>query len=572
MDAEICPEHHVATLSIESGNATGGLEVGSVLAGRYLIQRVIGRGGYGSVYEARHTGTGQGVAIKTLASNLEAEELALRRFFQEARVTAGLKHPNTIRVFDFGQDESGLVYLAMELLSGMTLKQALKDRIKDDRVFSEKEAIEIGIAVTRSLGEAHAAGLVHRDLKPDNIFLHEVKGDDPIIKVLDFGIVKLANSSLTLGSDSGIPGTPAYMSPEQVTSKEIDGRSDLYSLAIVLYSLVTGTVPFRGQDVMQTLWQHVHEKPPDLKRQARTSISDAFAKVIHRGLEKDPQNRPQDAREMRRLLVSCLGDPSRVSALAGADISDDQKQRLPSSSTMPSRSADRATQPLAHLFKDAEELISASQLDVVREIEPTLENTGPSPLLVRAQSRSSLSRAETATYEERQEPALFEDAAASADGVPMPRSNGVAAIDAPLDPSLSEKKSGRVALIASLILVLSVTSATGYLVSRLLLKNAVAVSIAPVVPEVKKDAPPADEPSQKAAPYQPEPAPDPALQVVQPAGSRAGQAVQPADPGRLDPSAEPPASERPAPDKKPKREKKGRRSGKKSDDVLDVKI
>src|SRR5262245_892227 len=187
----------MATLLIDApAPSVSALEVGSVIAGRYVIQRVIGKGGYGAVFEARHTGTGQGVAVKTLAPGLETDETALKRFFQEARVTSGLRHPNTIRVFDFGQDDSGIIYLAMELLTGLTLKQELKRRQKlNAGVYSEKEAIEIGIAITKSLGEAHAAGLVHRDLKPDNVFLHQVEGDDPVVKVLDFGIVKLANSS-----------------------------------------------------------------------------------------------------------------------------------------------------------------------------------------------------------------------------------------------------------------------------------------------------------------------------------------------------------------------------------------
>jgi serine/threonine protein kinase len=314
----LCTVHSMATLLVDPPAASVmKLEVGSVIAGRYVIKRVIGRGGYGAVFEATHTGTGQGVAVKTLAPGLETDETALKRFFQEARATSGLRHPNTIRVFDFGQDDSGLIYLAMELLTGVTLKQELKKRQKEGRVFTEAEAIAIGMAITKSLGEAHAAGLVHRDLKPDNVYLHQVEGDDPVVKVLDFGIVKLANSSLTLGSDSGIPGTPAFMSPEQVVKRgEIDGRSDLYSLGVVLYNLVTGTVPYKGTDVMQTLYMHIHEPIPDVKTHAQTAISEQFADLIHRTLSKEPGERPKDAREMRTQLAACAGDA--VSALSSA--------------------------------------------------------------------------------------------------------------------------------------------------------------------------------------------------------------------------------------------------------------
>jgi len=306
--AEFCPTDRVSTL-IFDGQAlgVGSLQAGSILGGRYAIERLIGKGGFGSVFQARHTGTGQDVAIKTLGAGLESDDLALRRFFQEARVTAGLRHPNTIRVFDFGQEkDSGMLFLAMELLTGVTLKLELKNRVRQGAVFTEREAIDVGDAVCRSLAEAHGAGLVHRDLKPDNIFLHRIDGDDLIVKVLDFGIVKLANSSLTMGSDSGAPGTPAYMSPEQVSKKEIDGRSDLYSLAIVLYSMVTGVVPFRGQGVLQTLYMHVHEPVPDVRAAAMTPISAAFAALITRTLSKDPAHRPQGAREMRAMLQACL--------------------------------------------------------------------------------------------------------------------------------------------------------------------------------------------------------------------------------------------------------------------------
>ncbi|MCK6551955.1 serine/threonine protein kinase, partial [Myxococcota bacterium] len=310
----LCPEHGMATLLVDAPSPSiSDIVPGFVIGGRYVVQRLLGKGGYGAVFEARHTGTGQGVAVKTLAPGLEADDAALRRFFLEARVTSGLKHPNTVRVFDFGQDDSGLLYLAMELLTGHTLRDVLKQRLREGRVFTEREAIEIGAAITRSLAEAHAAGLVHRDLKADNVFLHHVEGDDPVIKVLDFGIVKLANHSLTIGSDAAIPGTPAYMSPEQVSKRaEVDGRSDLYALGVLLFNLVTGTVPFKGNDVLQILWSHVHEPAPDVRDHAKTPVSDAFAAVVARCLAKSPADRPADARTLRAELVACLGDASRA--------------------------------------------------------------------------------------------------------------------------------------------------------------------------------------------------------------------------------------------------------------------
>src|SRR5688572_4604881 len=153
-------------------------KLGDVIAERYQLEETIGQGGYGHVFRARHLGTGQDVAIKVLIPQGGDDAFSIKRFFLEARVTSGLKHANTIKVFDFGQEDSGIVFLAMELLAGCTLREELRTRRKEGRPFTEKEAIDVGVAISRSLGEAHAAGLVHRDLKPDNVFLHETRADE----------------------------------------------------------------------------------------------------------------------------------------------------------------------------------------------------------------------------------------------------------------------------------------------------------------------------------------------------------------------------------------------------------
>jgi serine/threonine protein kinase len=312
MGARLCPTDKIATLLVDAPRIDSSrVEAGTLVGGRYVVEDLIGKGGFGSVFRARHTGTGQPIAIKTLTTAGEYDALHLRRFFQEARVTAALRHPNTIRVFDFGQDDTGLIFLAMELLDGVTLKQELRGRKKEDRVFTMNEALHIGIGVCKSLQEAHRAGLVHRDLKPDNIFLHQVDGDEPTVKVLDFGIVKFANSTLTLGSDSGVPGTPAYMSPEQAVKRDLDGRSDLYSLGVVLYQLVSGVVPLRGENIVQTLYMHVHERAPDLRPRVRTPVSMRFVQLVHSALAKNPDLRPSSASDMREGLERCLDESLR---------------------------------------------------------------------------------------------------------------------------------------------------------------------------------------------------------------------------------------------------------------------
>ncbi|MCK6552093.1 serine/threonine protein kinase, partial [Myxococcota bacterium] len=274
---------------------------GQVVAKRYELVSLIGRGGHGQIFSARHLGTGQTVALKILLPPADADEdFAIKRFFLEARATSGLSHPNTVRVFDFGQEDSGLVYLALELLTGQTLRQALRHRKNEGRVFTEREAIELALPITRSLAEAHAAKIVHRDLKPDNVFLHQVVGDEPVVKVLDFGIAKLGSN--TLSTPTSVPGTPAYMSPEQVLGGDVDGRSDLYSLGVILFQLVTGELPFRGPSDPETLYMHAYQAPPDVRALAKTPLSDAFVRVIRRALEKDPTRRFADARELREAL------------------------------------------------------------------------------------------------------------------------------------------------------------------------------------------------------------------------------------------------------------------------------
>ena len=289
------------------------VKVGTVIGGRYRVLGELGKGGFGAVFAARHTGTGREVAVKVLSSDGDDGDMAsLKRFFHEARVTAGLSHPNTIRVFDFGQDDSGVLYLAMEKLNGVTLRQEIRRRAKQKQGFTVAEVVRIGEAVLRSLAEAHAAGLVHRDLKPDNIFLHETAGDDTIVKVLDFGIAKSLGTSLT--GASAVLGTPAYMSPEQVQHFALDARSDLYSLGIVLYQLLAGDVPFRGDTPMQVLFMHVQQPVPDIRHKVSEPLPDAVVTVIRRALAKQPDQRYATARQMREALTALTAEMPAISA------------------------------------------------------------------------------------------------------------------------------------------------------------------------------------------------------------------------------------------------------------------
>ncbi len=300
-----CPDDGTATLVL-SQNPDAKLPEGTEVNGRYRIDKIIGQGGFGAVYKAKNMATDQDIAIKLLAVALDQDDSdVIQRFFAEAQVTASLKHPNTIRVFDFGQTEGGALYIAMELLSGRPLNEELRDRLAENQPFTEAEIITIGSQVLRSLSEAHMANLVHRDLKPHNIFLHQVQGDDPVVKVLDFGIAKRLGSNLT-GTGKAF-GTPAYMSPEQAQNKNVDRRSDLYSLGCVLYQLASGKPPFDADNPLSILMSHVADTAPDLHETARSPLSDDFIRVVERAMAKSPSDRFETAIEMRQALDACRG-------------------------------------------------------------------------------------------------------------------------------------------------------------------------------------------------------------------------------------------------------------------------
>lgn len=304
----MCPTDGMATLLLGTPLADGrGVQRGTIVGGRYRIAQRVGQGAYGVVFAATHLSTGQEVAVKVLTGDGTADPTALRRFFLEAKTTASLRHPNTVRVFDFGQDDAGHVFLAMELLRGKPLRAELTDRRREGVVFSEAEALEVGLSVARSLAEAHGLGLVHRDLKPDNVFLTALPGGECLVKVCDFGIAKTALVSM---ATDGPVGTPAYMSPEQADGHTQDGRSDLYALGAILFELVAGRPPFLADSPVQLLMMHVKEAPPRVDALAMTAISPDFAALVHQLLAKDPATRGFEAPSLRDHLSTRVSAPA----------------------------------------------------------------------------------------------------------------------------------------------------------------------------------------------------------------------------------------------------------------------
>ena len=295
----VCPDHDVRTV-MRTLSAVDAVLPGSLIDGRYRVEKILGRGGFGAVYQATNNRTQQKVVVKVLKPDLTADPTQVQRFHNEARTMSLLSHPNTVRVYDFGQTDSGLLFIAMELLAGTDLAAVLREQ----KTIEPIRAVRMAIAVLNSLAEAHESGLVHRDLKPDNIFLSKVQGEDDYVRVIDFGIAKATNAE----TDSGLTktgftvGTPKYMSPEQVLNKPLDGRSDLYALGVILYQCLSGDVPFGGQSPMETLMMHLQQPARPLREVAAQPLPKGLNDIVMRALRKQPWERFTDAADMRSAL------------------------------------------------------------------------------------------------------------------------------------------------------------------------------------------------------------------------------------------------------------------------------
>ena len=289
--------------------------IGRIFDSRYQITEQIGRGGMGAVYKAVHLSMNQVVALKVLGKEMSADDKQVQRFYHEARASSRLKHPNTIKVFDFGRAEEGQLYLAMEYLEGQTLTQLLRR----ETAFPVTRAIKIARQITKSLAEAHMNGLVHRDLKPDNVFITHIHGEEDFVKVLDFGIAKFleGNPEHERLTQAGLVcGTPLYISPEQALGRSLDGRSDLYSLGVILFEMVSGSPPFRADTPVALVMRHIHDAPPSLTEiNPGIVIPRSLHELIFRLLDKDRGKRPVSAEELLQILESVLGEGVAVHEL-----------------------------------------------------------------------------------------------------------------------------------------------------------------------------------------------------------------------------------------------------------------
>ena len=272
------------------------MESGHRLLDRYELIRHIARGGMADVWEARDTLLGRRVAIKVLHSQFSTDDAFIRRFRREAQAAANLSHPNIVSIFDWGEEGSNY-FIVMELVEGQSLRDVLRST---DRLMPRRSA-EIAAEAAAALAVAHRAGLVHRDMKPGNILL----AADGTVKVTDFGIALAWDDSAQLTRTGAVIGTATYFSPEQAQGQTVDERSDIYSLGVVLYEMLTGQPPFSGESPVAVAYQHVQE-PAQLPSTGNPDIDPGLERVVMRAMDKVPDSRYQTALEMREDLLRYL--------------------------------------------------------------------------------------------------------------------------------------------------------------------------------------------------------------------------------------------------------------------------
>ena len=309
----VCPKDQTAL------RETSELPDGSVLRGKYQVICKIGAGGMATVYKANHLTFNEVRALKVVSSSLLNDKEFIARFKNEAVITRKLKHPNAVRVDDFDLTDDGRPYIVMEYVEG----KSLRDVMHHDGPFTPARALAITRQVAAALAAAHKLGIVHRDIKPDNIHIETLSNGTELIKVLDFGIAKLREGAGGSGSGGYTPtqtgmvmGTPQYISPEQAMGQsgdQIDGRADLYSLGIVLYEMLTGEVPFKAETPVALLIHHINTVPtPPHTLKPELKIPQPLSQLLMKALEKDRDNRFQSADEM----LAALDRPQKWAELA----------------------------------------------------------------------------------------------------------------------------------------------------------------------------------------------------------------------------------------------------------------
>ena len=293
----------------------GELEPGVTLAGKYRLVEKIGSGTFGAVYKALHQDLDHQIAIKILQPSVTATDVSVKRFRQEGVAACRVRHPNAVTIFDSGVTSGRVAFLAMELLEGRDLTEELK---ATGGRLSPVRANQILQPVCAVLAEAHSQGLVHRDIKPENVFLHRTAREE-VVKVLDFGIAKLVGEATiqeNLTAEGWILGTPAYIAPERLANNSYDGRSDVYSLGVMMFEMLTGRRPFRtlNNDPMSLISQQISKQPPSL-RSIHPDLPRELETPIVRAMAKDPERRP-DAKAFARAFDRAVEEATRTAPIS----------------------------------------------------------------------------------------------------------------------------------------------------------------------------------------------------------------------------------------------------------------
>ncbi|MCW5806315.1 MAG: protein kinase, partial [Deltaproteobacteria bacterium] len=286
---------------------------GREIAGRYRIHSKIGEGGMGAVFKGEQISLKRTVAVKLLRPDVSLSPMLLNRFKAEAEAVAKLSHPNTVNIYDYGQDTDGTLFIAMEFVEGRSLRSV----VQGEAPLPLRRTLAIAQQIAASLTDAHAHNIIHRDLKPDNVMLQDRGRQRDVVRVLDFGIAKLRDDSratqqaMTQAGD--MLGTPQYMAPEQIKADHVDGRTDVYALGCMMYEMLTARLPFEAPTVMALLSKHLMENPPPpSQRRPDLAIPPHLDHLIMRAMAKEQHIRPQTmelfGEEISAILASLPAD------------------------------------------------------------------------------------------------------------------------------------------------------------------------------------------------------------------------------------------------------------------------
>ncbi|MFY9226226.1 MAG: serine/threonine-protein kinase [Blastocatellia bacterium] len=347
--------------------------VGQILDNQYKIEALLGQGGMGAVYKARHVKLGDLVAIKVMPPHISSNPEHQKRFLREGQAARRFKHPNAITVFDLRETSDGMIYMVLEYIEGHNLREEINKK----GIFTPKEALELIEPVANALNEAHAMGVVHRDIKPENIMVSRSNGK-LMLKLLDLGIAKIIDEKTALTVEGQVLGTPYYMSPEQwgiLSSTEtqsgksitIDGRADIYSLGVIVYEMVTGQRPFTGSTMQELAVKHITATPL-VAKEINPNIPEAFSQAIARSIAKERENRPATCKEFIEKLEANLeskkSDTLPISEITDVLVNKDNFSTKPmgGSNDLPTRQ---------------EQLDNAKLLTTKKMDEPPLADTKP---------------------------------------------------------------------------------------------------------------------------------------------------------------------------------------------------